>query len=127
MSTPIQVRTLPIPTGGRLASLTIAGVLMALSARKEVIAPGSPIYDHLLAGRPQALTNAIRLQNVLFYVLYGVHSIEAIFFAATKLRKHGVPFFSALWWKWIALCLVGGAFTWDHFEKTVQATAAKQV
>jgi hypothetical protein len=105
-------------------SLSIAAVIMLLSSRKEVIAPGSPIFDHLLAGRPKALANAIRVQNGLFYVLFGFHSVECVLFAVTRLHRHGVPFLSALWWKWTMMCFVGGSSAWDHFDKTLKASAA---
>ncbi|KAK6074065.1 integral membrane protein [Seiridium cupressi] len=126
MSAPVQIRTFPLPSRGRCVSLSIAAIVMLLSSRKEVIAPGSPIYDYLLEGRPNALANAIRAQNGIFYILFGIHSVETVLFAATKLRKHGVPFLSPLWWKWALLPFISGSFAWQHFDKAVKATAAKQ-
>ncbi|KAH8200416.1 hypothetical protein TruAng_005445 [Truncatella angustata] len=127
MNAPIQVRTFPLPPRGRLIALSIAAVVMLLSTRKEVIAPGSPIYDYLLAGRPNALTHAIQAQNGLFYLLFGVHSVECALFAVLRLHKHGVPFFSSLWWKWTTMCFVGGFSAWKHFDMVLKTSAAKRV
>lgn len=126
MSAPVQIRTYPLPSRGRLVSLSIAALIMLLSSRKEFIAPGSPIYDYLLAGRPTALTNAIRVQNGVYYVLFGVHGVECVLFSVIRLHRHGVPFLSAAWWKWMAMCFVGGYSAWAHFDRTVKAETAKK-
>jgi hypothetical protein len=111
------------PKGELGRSIVIVGIIMALSARKEVISPGSPLYDYVLAGRPSVLKGATWVQNGLFYFLFGAHSIETVIFAYAKLYKHGISFFSLAWWQWMATCFVGGKFCFDHFGKLV----AKQV
>jgi hypothetical protein len=109
MSTPVEVRTFPKLPRSRLVALGITGVVMLLSARREVIQMGSPIYDYLLAGRPNAIANAARIQNGLFYVLWGIHSIECAFFSVIRLKRHNVGFLTDLWWQWMLMCFVGGA------------------
>lgn len=99
---------------------------MVLSSRREFIAPGSPIYDYLLKG-PQAALTAAKVQDWTFLVLVGLHAAEVPLFAITKLRKHGVPFFSAVWWKWAASCFLGGVSTWKHFAATVKVAEAKRI
>ncbi|KAI1850893.1 hypothetical protein JX266_003558 [Neoarthrinium moseri] len=127
MSSPVQVREYPIP-GGKLGRNTlICGLVMLLSSRSEVLAPGSPIYDYLLAERPTALKYSIRVQYGLYYFLFGAHTIESVIFAATRLRKHGVPVFSLLWFKWMLACFIGGQLTYKHFDNVVRATATKNV
>ncbi|KAI0170103.1 hypothetical protein BJ166DRAFT_186342 [Pestalotiopsis sp. NC0098] len=126
MSAPVQVRTFPALPRGRLVALTISGIVMLLSSRREVLAPGSPIYDYLLAGRPTALGNAIRVQNFLFYVLFGFHSVECVLFSVIRLKRHGVQFLTDLWWKWMLMCFVGGVSSWAHFGKALKEAASKQ-
>lgn len=115
MSAPVQVRTFPTLPRGRLVALTISGIVMLLSSRREFLAPGSPIYDYLLAGRPTALGNAIRVQNFLFYVLFGFHSVECVLFSVIRLKRHGVQFLTDLWWKWMLMCFVGGVSSVSGF------------
>lgn len=124
-SAPVKVTTFPI-SAGHVTSMTICGVVMLLSSRREFIAPGSPIYDYLLKS-PQAALTAASVQDWTFWLLVGAHALEVPLFAATKLKKHGVPFFSALWWKWSAACFMAGKFTWDHLAATVKAEDAKRV
>lgn len=106
------------PTHPELKPIIICGVIMALSARREVISPGSPLYDYILAGSPNALTAARWIQNGLFYLLFVSHGIESVIFAK-KLKDHGVSVLSSAWWKWIATCFVGGKFVFEHFNRLV--------
>ena len=49
---------------------------MLLSARREVIAQGSPLYDYVLVHDRRLQTLARWVQNALFYFLFIAHSIE---------------------------------------------------
>lgn len=122
---PVKVTTFPI-SARHVTSMALCAVGLTLSARREFIAPGSPIYDYLLQS-PQAALTAARVQDWAFFVLCGVHACEVPVFAITKLRKHGVPFFSCLWWKWAASCFLGGVATWKHFAATVKLAEVKRV
>jgi hypothetical protein len=107
-----QLQLQPIPDGEDpkpqvLTDSEITGIIMALSARREVLQPGSPIYDYILAGNPRLLKAASYLQNGLFYFLFIAHGIETPLFAWTRLRKHNVSVLSLTWLKWLLSVLVG--------------------
>lgn len=125
MSSSIQMRDYSFPAGHLGRNTILCGIAMALASRREVIAPGSPIYDYLLAGRPDALKYAIWLQTVVFYGLVVVHVAEVPLFAYLRLRKHGIPIFSATGLKWLATVFLGGMFTWEHFGNLVKAAQKK--
>lgn len=91
---------------------------MLLSSRRELLLPGSPLYDHLLSKSVNALKAATWIQNGLFYFLFGAHAIETVMFVAGKLRKHQVPF-GMVWLKWVLTCFVGGKFCFEHFDNLV--------
>ncbi|RMZ82876.1 hypothetical protein DV737_g1857, partial [Chaetothyriales sp. CBS 132003] len=112
------------PTGSAARNILFSALLMALSARKELISPGSPIYDYALAQSPEALKVATYIQNGLFYFLFGAHAVEVPLFAYIKLAKHGISLFSLAWWQWAATCFVGGKFCWDHFENVLVKKAS---
>ncbi|ROW00160.1 hypothetical protein VSDG_03625 [Cytospora chrysosperma] len=124
-TSPVRITTFPI-SARHVTSMAVCGVAMVLSSRREFIAPGSPIYDYLLKG-PQAALTAAKVQDWTFLILVGLHAAEVPLFAITKLRKHGVPFFSVVWWKWAASCFLGGAATWKHFAATVKVAEAKRI
>ena len=111
------------PHGDLGRKIIICGIVMVLSARQELIAPGSPLYDYVLARSANALRAATWIQNGLFYFLFGAHSIETVIFAYAKLAKHGVSFFSLAWWQWMVTCLVGGKFCFEHFEQVITKKA----
>ena len=97
---------------------------MALSSRKEVISPGSPLYDFILAGRPKAITWATNIQKGIFYFLFGAHAIETAIFPFIRLNKHSVPFPSMAYFQWLAACFVGGKYTMEHFDGVVASKQA---
>jgi hypothetical protein len=110
------------PSHPYLKPVLICGVIMALSARREVISPGSPLYDYVLSRSGTALKVAIWIQNGLFYFLFGAHAIETAMFTK-RLNTHGVSVMSLAWWKWMATCFVGGKFVFEHFDRLVGKTA----
>ncbi|KAH0835176.1 hypothetical protein AYO21_10882 [Fonsecaea monophora] len=115
------------PTGGHARGYLLSIALMILSARRRFIEPGSILHDQLIARSATASKYAKRTQDVLFYFLYGAHSIEAIHFALTKLRKHNVKAFSLPWFQWIIAVFVGGVNAKKHFDAVVEKKELKTI
>lgn len=123
---PVKITTFPLRNQpGRIAGYTIGAALMLLISRRGFIAPGSIIYNTLIK-TPEAAQTAAKIQDWAFLFVIGAHSIEVPLFAVTKLKKHGVPFFSVLWWKWAVACFIGGIAAWKHFALTVAAAEGKR-
>lgn len=119
MSTPKSLQNTYItPADPYLKPIIICGVIMALSAKKSFILPGSPIYDYVLFRSPLAFKAATWIQNGLFYFLYGAHAVETAMFTK-KLNEHGVSALSVAWWKWMVTCFIGGKFCFEHFDQVV--------
>jgi hypothetical protein len=107
------------PQAPYLRPILICGVVMALSARREVISPGSPLYDYALSRlSANGLKYASWVQSGLFYFLFGAHAVETAVFTK-RLSRHGIEISSASWWKWIATCFVGGKLCFAHFDGLV--------
>lgn len=121
---PVTIREFSLPTGDLRRKVLITGVIMLLSSRREVIAPGSPLYDYVLSRDTRLLTAARWIQNGLFYFLFIAHAIEVPLFAWTRLRKHNVPF-GLDYVKWLLSEFVGGKFTTEHFDKLAARRAAE--
>ncbi|KAG8157225.1 hypothetical protein KVR01_012933 [Diaporthe batatas] len=123
---PVRITTFPLrDQPGRIAAYAAAAALITLVSRRALVEPGSVLYETLLR-TPEAAATAARVQNYAFVFIFGAHAVEAPLFAATKLRKHGVPFLSLLWWKWVAACCLGGVAAWKHFALTVAAAEGKR-
>lgn len=132
---PARVTTFPL-NRKHLTASAVCGVLMVLSSRREFVQPGSPLHDYALAPLARrapsvvgSLANveaaAAAVQNWMFRILVGLHALEVPLFAALRLRPHGVPFLSGLWFKWTAAVFFAGGFTWELFAGAVKAAEAK--
>ncbi|EXJ85843.1 hypothetical protein A1O1_06212 [Capronia coronata CBS 617.96] len=116
----ITIDEYEFPKGSkRVATLILAG-LMTLSARRKFIEPRSIIHDHLLARSIKATRYSKLVQDVMFYVLFGIHGIETVWFALTKLKRHNVDVFSLLGFKWLATVFAGGSFAIAHWDEVVE-------
>ncbi|KAF2683341.1 hypothetical protein K458DRAFT_418965 [Lentithecium fluviatile CBS 122367] len=99
--------------------IIICGIVMAISANRRIIAPGSLLHEQVLPRSPTTFKTLVWMQLIIFWFLYGVHTIETAIFA-TKLWKAGVSVLSLDWWKWMCECFVGGKFCFEHFEGVVK-------
>ncbi|KAH6612711.1 hypothetical protein C7974DRAFT_84164 [Boeremia exigua] len=107
------------PKAPYLRPIIICGIIMALSSRREVISPGSPLYDYVLSRlSANGLKYASWVQSGLFYFLFGAHAVETAIFTK-RLAQHGVEVSSIGWWQWMATCFVGGKFCYVHFDREV--------
>lgn len=108
-----------VPKEPYLRPILICAVLMALSSRREVISPGSPLYNYGLSRlSANGLKYASWVQNGVFYFLFGAHTIETAMFTR-MLAKHGVEVSSLSWWQWMATCFMGGDYCFRHFDREV--------
>ncbi|KAL1868896.1 hypothetical protein Daus18300_005732 [Diaporthe australafricana] len=123
---PVKVTTFPLDSPRHIASYVFGTLLMLAISRRALIAPGSVIYNAVIK-TPEAAQTAAKVQDWAFYFVVGAHAVEVPLFAALRLQKHGVPFFSALWWKWSAAVFLAGMGAWRHFGDTVAAAAGKRV
>ncbi|KAH8731383.1 hypothetical protein GQ44DRAFT_698660 [Phaeosphaeriaceae sp. PMI808] len=110
------------PSYPYLKPIVICGIVMALSARREMISPGSPLFDYGLAHSSTALKAATWIQNGVFYFVFIAHAVETAMFTK-RLSDHGVSVTSLVWWKWMGTCFVGGKFLFEHFDRVVGKAA----
>lgn len=72
----VKIQEFSLPQGELGRKVLITAIVMLLSARRELLEPGSPLHDYVLAGNPSLLRAARWIQNGLFYFLFGAHSVE---------------------------------------------------
>jgi len=129
-ATALTIDEYEFPKGSnRLGTLAFAA-LMALSARRKFIEPRSLIHDHILARSAIASKYAKPVQDFIFYLLFGLHSVETVWFAVTKLKKHNVKLTSPAWLEWILTVFAGGVFAtkhWDEFVEQKELKAIKEI
>lgn len=59
-------------------------------------------------------------------IMVGVHSVEAINFERTRLRKYNVPRFTKLWWQWFVSCSIEGVGSFRRFDAVVKKEEEKK-
>ncbi|KXJ90865.1 hypothetical protein Micbo1qcDRAFT_225749 [Microdochium bolleyi] len=119
----VRVDDFPLPSRANIRGILASAALMYASARPSLLEPGSVLHDRLLAGRAQATSVSRWAQLGLFYFLFGAHTLEMLGFAYVRLRRHGVPIFSVLGFKWLLSVFVGGQYAWAHFDEVVAKKA----
>lgn len=119
-ASPIGIDEYEFPTGSKRVGTLVLGALMALSARRKFIEPRSVIHDHILARSVKAAKYSRLVQDIIFYVLFGLHGVETVWFAWTKLKRHHVSLFSLLGLKWLATVFAGGYFATTHWDEVVE-------
>lgn len=108
------------------AALTLAlSLVCALSSRRN-FQDGSLLHGALLKSFPGFERLCYRLQPLGFTVLLLAHSMEVFLLARTKLRRHGVPLGSSLWWKWVLPCFVDGFASFQRFGLVVKEAEEKK-
>jgi hypothetical protein len=66
------------------------------------------------------------IQPYLFWILLGVHALESVVLAQTKLKKHSVNPRSAVYWQWIISNTIEGFPCGLRFGRLVKKLEAKQ-
>lgn len=115
------------PKGTNRVGTLVCAALMVLSARRRFIEPRSALHDHVLARSARAVKYSKPVQDAIFYFLFGIHGAEAVWFAATKLRKYHVKLFSLVWFQWLLTVFAGGVFATKHFDEFAEQQEIKAI
>ena len=119
-----------LPKAGTRVAMVVCAALMTLSARRKFIEPKSILHDQVLARSARAVAYSKPVQDFFFYFLFGVHGVETIWFALTKLKRHSVKLFSPVWLQWTATVFLGGVLGlkhWGEFVKEKEIKAIKEI
>lgn len=116
----ITVKKYVAPNAPQLVVWVVLVLAFALFIRKENLEPGSYIYDTLWRYAPDFGRWCLKIQPFLRIFLITVHPIEAVYMGFFRSRKHSIPIFSLLWWKWTLGVLVGGFPEFSRFNQLVR-------
>lgn len=117
-----------LPKGSKQLGTLAFAALMAISTRRKFIEPRSLLHDQVLArAGAKTIKYSKPVQDFLFYFLFGVHGIETVYFALTKLKQHNVKTLSTIWLKWVVTVFIGGIFALKHFDEVVEQKEIKTI
>ncbi|KIW43577.1 uncharacterized protein PV06_04667 [Exophiala oligosperma] len=126
-ATALTIDDYELPKGRKAVGTLITAALMVLSSRRKFIEPRSVIHDHILARSAKAARYSKLVQDIIFYTLFGLHGIETIWFATTKLKKHNVKITRPAWIEWVATVFAGGVFARKHFDEFIEQREIKAI
>lgn len=104
------------------AQIILFGVLASTWAAillQRFVVPGTWFYDVALSvypGGPEMFKWMVQKTTIPFVA---IHCVESFVLDWTKLSKHGVARGTALWWKWIASCMVEGFACFQRINETI--------
>jgi len=88
-------------------------------ALRSFVVPGSAIFAALDRVWPKGAVEYLAVQDLIFLPLVVVHAVETAVMA-WRLKGAAVRAGSAVWWKWIASCLVEGVGAHQRFGALVR-------
>ncbi|PTU23264.1 hypothetical protein P175DRAFT_0499801 [Aspergillus ochraceoroseus IBT 24754] len=110
------------PRGVQLAVFTCCLAAYVVYARRANFLPGSLFYEMAGLRRfPGVAGLNYQYAPRIWWTLAVAHSFEALgLLAGMRLRKHGVPLFSGLWWAWVLSGVIEGFTAWNRFDQLVK-------
>lgn len=95
--------------------------------RRENLLPGSFVYENFgYKFVPNFAHFVYNIQPWAFPLFVAIHISESAALAVTKLRPHGVPFLSGLWFAWMGSCLVEGFGAFQRINRIVKQAREKK-
>ncbi len=116
----ITVKKYLKPTGFWLLLSCLVVYVLIVFPRRENLLPGSWFYDNILVYTPRYARLCLALRGFSLLSIFTLHPLETLYMHTSKLRKHTVPTFSALWWKWVASTLLEGVGAIARFNRLVE-------
>ncbi|ATY59690.1 hypothetical protein A9K55_003447 [Cordyceps militaris] len=104
--------------GGGILALYAVGI----ASRWAV--PGSSLHALLERSFPGGADTFVWIAHNVVFWLAAAHAVEVLLFDSLRLRRHGVPRWSALWWKWELSVFIEGIGAWGRIGKVIQEKQA---
>lgn len=95
--------------------------------RRSNLLPGSFVYEYLgYKYVPDFAYFVYTIQPLLLSLMVAIHIFECTLLTFTKLKPHGVPVFSGLWFVWTASCFIEGAGAFQRIGQFAKEEQAKR-
>ncbi|MCJ1259325.1 hypothetical protein MMC24_007162 [Lignoscripta atroalba] len=122
----VTVKKYKRPKGWMIAVFLASACTFVAFSMRSNFEPGSFLYDNVLKGTPRFARFCHTIQPLLIYPMLALHASEAAQMGRSRLRKHTVPMFSKLWWKWILSTFVEGVGAFIRFDRIVKEEEEKK-
>ncbi|KAA8894037.1 hypothetical protein FN846DRAFT_456020 [Sphaerosporella brunnea] len=111
---------LPDPVGVAVVAAVGFGYWSFWNA-SAVFARGGFVKEKIFLGGLDSVSALLeKYGGMLFWGVLAIHAVECVWIHRSRLRKHGVPTASSLWWKWILMTFFEGVGSVRRFEREVR-------
>lgn len=90
------------------------------------ITPGSTAWEAVESFFPGGNPWFRWVVKAIFYPVLAIHTVEAVVFDRTRMRRHRVPRWSKLWWQWEINCWMEGATSWQRIDALIASKRAEK-
>ncbi len=122
----ITVKKYARPTGFMAIVFTAVVSTLAVYSKRSNFQAGSLPYDNVWVYTPGFAQWSCKIQPVILYMMIIIHASEAVYMILGRLRKHTVPTFSKLWWKWALSTFFEGVGAFIRFDGIVKEEENKK-
>ena len=121
----ITVKKYIKPSGVWAVIFIAAALTFAAFSKRSNFKSGSLLYDYLLQYAPGFAKWCYTIQPLLMFLMIPIHGGESIYMAAGRLKRHSVPKFSAVWWKWVSSTFIEGFGAFIRFDTIIKEEERK--
>lgn len=108
------------PRGAAAAVFSAVSFYFVCYATLPLVVPGSAPWRALEAVFPGGAPAFRWLVKAIFLPVLGIHMAEAVAFDQIRLKRHGVPRWSKLWWIWELNMFVEGFTCWKRIDAMIK-------
>ena len=122
----ITVKEYITPSGFMAVTFVATALTFVVFSKRSNLEPGSYLYEYLLLHAPGFADWCYSIQPLLVFLMYTIHGSETLYMTTGRLKKHSVPSFSALWWKWVLGTFVEGIGSFIRFDRMIKEEEEKK-
>ena len=115
------------PSGFMAVVFIAAAISFALFSKRSNFEPGSFLYNHVLRYAPGFAKWCYKIQPLLIILMVTIHGGEAVYMVTGRLKKHSVPRFGMLWWKWMLSTYIEGVGAFVRFDRIIKEEEEKKL
>ena len=115
------------PSGLMAVVFIAAAISFALFSKRSNLEPGSFLYNHVLWYAPGFAKWCYKIQPLLIFLMVTIHGGEAVYMVTGRLKKHSVPRFGMLWWKWMLSTYIEGVGAFVRFDRIIKEEEEKKL
>ncbi|MCJ1480771.1 hypothetical protein MMC06_000926 [Schaereria dolodes] len=122
----VTVKKYKRPKGWMILVMAATTITFIAFSKRSNFESGSILYDNVLKHAPGFAKFCHGIQPLVLYSMITIHGSEAVYMNRSRLKKHTVPLFSILWWKWVISTFFEGFGAFIRIDNLVREEHEKK-